>query len=514
MQALSLKAVGSLIVSLCPPILRQLKLVFQQAKIDRLHACVHFIREHLAAHVPHHLYDAVAIEVLSALKTLIERKKKMYDPLATITSFLTEMNVVVGLTEVVLSAHLKRLDFTAWPKIMRYVMCRSLEKLTGLEVLNLGACAGGWSTESGMEKVLVAGVAGMKNLRSLCLCFDCTDSIVAVLGDSCPGLQSLDVTSSRSVTDRSVAALLKCRKMRVLQLHRTSVSAEGYAELLTGLPNLHDLGRCDEFGKVVLCLSQTGCTLPLKRLQVREMSTTALSLLVHICPSLSQLSVFHNDNDNDTVCDLRLLSLLSELKELKLLSCRFYGDRLQSVVEARGGRLTSLHLEHVEDMDLNGLVLVSQCCPALKSLVLYNCDFADGSLPAYERRGVSVSKPFQRLERLFWVVDCAVAHLEFVLAHAVNLKYVHLGSSTGIVHESVVRVLAANRLRSLEEVRILFSSDMSMETVQMLLASCSNLRRLSELESWQGISLDELGQFRKFLSANNYDLDVRPMLSY
>lgn len=71
-----------------------------------------------------------------------------------------------------------------------------------------------------------------------------------------------------------------------------------------------------------------------------------------------------------------------------------------------------------------------------------------------------------------------------------------------------------NPMRELEELRILYSTDMSTNTVELLLANCTNLRVISELENWQGISIDELEIFRKFIHSNNYDLDIRPILSY
>jgi hypothetical protein len=43
---------------------------------------------------------------------------------------------------------------------------------------------------------------------------------------------------------------------------------------------------------------------------------------------------------------------------------------------------------------------------------------------------------------------------------------------------------------------------------------CDNLRVLSELESWQGITEEELTEFRKELKQKNLDLDIRPTLSY
>lgn len=508
LESLSLQAVGTLVVTLAPPILECLNPVFPHEEAARLQATLTRVRNHLVSHVPYYLYDSMAVEVLGSVKLLIERKKKTYDPLATISSFLTEMNVVVSLTEVVLNQHLKYLDFTAWPKIMRYVMYKNLDKLVGLEVLNLGACAGGWRTDN-FDKYLIEGISRMKYLRSLCLCFDCADCIVAVIGD-CRDLQILDVTSSRSVTDRSIPSLLKCRKLCHLQLHRTSISVLGYAQLMIGLPNLQDLGRCDEFGEVVMYLAEKHPEVgpfPLMKLQARDLNSGKLRAMVQMFPKLSQLSFLNNES----VTDMRLLCHLDHLKDLKLLSCDFYTDFLNQIIEVRGFNLVSLHLEHVEKINMDALVHISQHCPLLKNLVLYNCDFIDQTLSLNKRLKVP---PFQCLERVFWVVDCAIAHLEFVLSHATNIKYIHLGSSTGITHGSIVRILAVNPMKNLEEMRILYSSDMNMETVELLLASCAKLRILSELESWQGISLEELMDFKKCIYANNFDLDIRPTLSY
>lgn len=89
-----------------------------------------------------------------------------------------------------------------------------------------------------------------------------------------------------------------------------------------------------------------------------------------------------------------------------------------------------------------------------------------------------------------------------------------MGTSTGITHSTIVNVLNVNPMKHLEELRILYSQDMNMRTVELLLASCTNLKVLSELESWQGINADELSIFKKYIKTNNFDLDIRPTLSY
>ncbi|KAG5884760.1 hypothetical protein JTB14_029241 [Gonioctena quinquepunctata] len=450
----------------------------------------------------------MAVEVLKAVKMLIETTKKTYLPQSSISAFLTEMHIVVSLTEIVLNPQLKSIDFSQWPKIMRYVLYKNLQNMTSLENLNLGSCSGGWRT-SEFDRCLLESISKMKNLKSLCLCFDSTDVIVQTIGDHCPYMQCLDLTSSRSVTDRSIPYLLKCRNLRELQLHRTSVTTEGLAQLIIGLPKLQDIGRCDEFGSVIKCLhqkySRTG-PFGLKKIHTRDISTENLRLFVDMFPKIEYVSLFHDEQ----ISDLTVLISLDNLKDLKLLSCAFYGDYLKQLLEVRGGNITSLHLEHVEEIDFDVIVDISQCCPKLKSLVFYNCDFRNSSVPL-DRLKV---QPFLNLERIFWVVDSAINHLEFVLSHAINIRYIHLGSSTGITHSSVVNTLSVNPMRRLEEFRVLYSSDMSMRTVELLLASCVNLKVLSELESWQGIQMEELKTFKEYISSHNFDLDIRPTLSF
>jgi hypothetical protein len=78
----------------------------------------------------------------------------------------------------------------------------------------------------------------------------------------------------------------------------------------------------------------------------------------------------------------------------------------------------------------------------------------------------------------------------------------------------MAKVLSQNPMKYLEELKILYSDNLSMQTVHLLMTRCENLRVLSELESWQGISEEELTHFRRELKQNNIDLDIRPTLSY
>ncbi|XP_044752475.1 uncharacterized protein LOC123312224 isoform X1 [Coccinella septempunctata] len=510
LQTLALRSVGNMVTFLAPKMVAEFKLINDSQQIPQLlQIKLDFLNDHLVSHVPFYLIDKMAVEVLKAVKSLIDETKKSYYARTNMSKFLIEMNVVVNLTEVVLNSRLREIDFSKWPKIMRYVLYKNLYKMTGLEVLNLGSCLEGWKSYE-HDRNILHGISNMGNLRFLCLCFDCTDQIIQVLSDNCPHLQCLDVTSSRSVTDRSIHCLLKCKKLKELQLHHTSITNEGLAHLLNGLPNIQEIGKCDEFGDVVKHLyHELNATGPfaLKKIQTRDLSNENLKLFVDMFPNIECISLFYLSNQ---VADFTIFSSLEHLKELKLLSCAFYGDYLKQLLEVKGTNIEILHLEHVEEIDYDVLVHISQFCPFLKSLVIYNCDFlSDNILPIIN----SNTSPFQYLERLFWMVDGALSHLEYILSNAFNIKNIHLGSSTGINHSSMVKILNKNPMTNLEELRILFSNDMSMETVDLLLSKCTNLKVLSELESWQGISVEELKSFRSHIIKKNFDLDIRPTLS-
>lgn len=509
LEALGLQAGGEFVSSIGRMIISSKTDAIALNRAGAMENMFSYLTEFLYTHVPWNLFDQMATHVLTSISNLIKETKNNYNQDQPMSVFLNKMKVVVSLTEVAINPHLRCIDISVWPKIMRHVLYQRLYRMTGLEELNLGSGSGGWKT-SDIEKSIIQGVSAMQNLTSLCLCFDCTDHIISIVGQTCCKLQNLDVTSSRSVTDRSVGPLLNCPQLRQLLLYRTSVSIEGYTELLLGLRQLKDLGRCDELGIILENLKERNSVsepLGLEVFQSRDVTTTHLNLLVEMCPNVRHVSIFHDER----VSDLTVLIYLNNLSELKLLACDFYTDQVKQMLEVRGEKLTWLHLEHVEEIDLNALVYISQFCPHLKKLVLYNCDFLEHTSLSLKKLKVV---PFQYLEQIICVVDCALVHLEFLLSHCINIKCIQLGSSTGIGDETMAKVLAVNPMRKLEELKILFSDNLSMQTVQFLMTRCDNLRVLTELESWQGITAEELETFRKYLILNNIDLDIRSKFSY
>lgn len=458
-------------------------------------------RQQLGSSVPWHLYDRMALEILKAIRNLINEARSTHSDRSV--GFITEISVAISLTHLIAHSNLRAIEFSCWPKIMRHALYDALLDMTGLEVLDLGSGSAGWRT-SNIEKIIVNAVRRMTRLVSFTLCFDCTDNIINAVCENCSHLRKLDATASRSVTDRSITSLANCHQLREVKLSSTSVSVPGFASLLLSHPRLESIGRYDELG---LALEYANEPLRLKSFECRNMNTRNLYLLVELCPYIQSLSLLRDDR----ISDLSILASLGDLRDLKLLSCDFYANGLHTLLEISGPNLTSLHLEHVGVIDLDALIHISRCCPNLRSLAFCNCEFSIHS--SFRHENQQHRRPFEFLEQLKCVADCADAHLEYILMHCVNVRSVHLGSSTGIGDSTMRRVFSVNKLAKLEELQILYSDDLSMSTVRLLMKNCSNLRRLSELESWEGISAAQLDAFRQELKSQNFDLDTSPTLS-
>lgn len=223
-----------------------------------------------------------------------------------------------------------------------------------------------------------------------------------------------------------------------------------------------------------------------------------------MCPRLTHVSLYVDEDAGNL---LEPLTSLTELTEVKLLACNFYTDKVDELLQHKGKQLTLLHLEHIDELDMNALCCIAENCPNLNRLVFFSCDFV-------ENFGQSLSDkkfpllPFQHLQSLVCVSESAPNIIEFLLVHAKNLKSVQFGSTAWFNDDTVAKVLAKGALRHVEEIRILRSYELTMRAVNSLLDQCPNLHILAEMDGWEGINQHELLQLRKKIKEENLDLDT------
>lgn len=472
---------------------------------------VHFIRNLFAHNVPCYLYDRLGTQIFSALPDVIDRVNKGLRTTAVMSEFLCQVNVAVSLAEVLMSPFLRNLNFESMPKMLRHLFYTKLKDFSGLYYLNLSSLSGGWKTCE-MEPTVLKGICSMRHLKCLVLNYDCTDNILELLQTACPYLETLDISSSKSITNNSVKYLIELENIRQLQLYRTGVTIEGYTRLLINLKYIEDVGRFDEIGRALELVDQTIHTydemdrrkLSLKVFVSRYVTMKHLQLLALWCPEITTVSLFHNPLIND----LMFLIPINKLMTLKLLSCDFFGDQVRDVLQVKGCNLTHLHFEHVDQIDMNALIYISQYCPDLKSLTIYNCDMVE-STSLYTRK--YAVPPFLNLEKLVICATCTYGHLEFLLSYCFKIKFIHIGTMAPTNDKLFERIFGKNPFEYLEELRIAYSHGLSLVTACKLLEACPNLSVLSELENWDLINSDDFIYFKELLKSKNLDLNIKPL---
>ncbi|CAG9784467.1 unnamed protein product [Diatraea saccharalis] len=466
------------------------------------------LRCYMEYNVPWMLHDLLLAETIRALAELLENIKKSFG-FRAMDRIVSRMNVVVKMTEVMLTKYVTFVSVGEVPKILRTVFFSKLNLLTGLVYLNLGSLSGGWKTAD-LEESIIQSLKELHFLKYLVLNYDCTDNILKCIVQNCKSIEKLDISDSISITNASVDIIVQLKLLKSIQLYRTFVSLEGFSKLLLDCKFLEDIGRCDNIGKVleyITIIEPERSQFNLKVYVSRYAVANHLQLAVQMCPFIRNMTVFHNTLQSD----LMALIGLQDLRELKLLSCDFYADSVKQVLQVKGCNISSLHLEHVDQIDLNALMYISQMCPLLESFTIYNCTLIQHTSLFTKKLEIL---PFRNLKRLTCVATCTNEHLLFLLENCLNVEFIHIGTAVQFTDEFILKILNKNPLIYLKELRIMQSDFLTMISVERIIQSCISLKVLVELESWSLLTETDREHLRNYIKINNFNVDTSPLRRY
>lgn len=122
--------------------------------------------------------------VLKGMEDAVMFKKRSWSPTTNMATFTREMYAVVKFADILVLPTRTSLDLERIPKIIRSKLYRHLSSFKGLRHLRLGSGSGGWVTEAYSESFLL-GIPHMTHLVSFSLKYDCTESVLQVLSDTC-----------------------------------------------------------------------------------------------------------------------------------------------------------------------------------------------------------------------------------------------------------------------------------------------------------------------------------------
>ena len=279
---------------------------------------------------------------------------------------------------------------------------------------------------------------------------------------------------------------------------------KGYINLLLHLPELLDIGRYDELGKCLEFIDEyhpTYGNFKLEHFSSNNANTNQIQILCEKFPNLKSISLFHNV----LFLDLMAVVGINMLENLKLRSCDFFSDRIRDLLQVKGCNITTLTLEHVDQIDMNALIDISQFCPELETLFICNCNLIQSTSISFRYFQLP---PFMNLKYLTLIGTCTIQHVEHILSNSHKLIFIHLGSQIPTTDQLFEKIFLKNEMYHLEELRILHSDELTIKAAYTIINNCANLRRMNELESWTNINPLQLEELKHYVKERNIDIDL------
>jgi Leucine-rich repeat (LRR) protein len=342
----------------------------------------------------------------------------------------------------------------------------------------------------GYLPLLVERIQILKNLQEFGFHVGCTTEILKELSKYCPRLQKLSVQHSKSVDDFCIEHLLTFTQLVSLDISDTSVSTNGYRELLLGLTQVQNITWFDPIEPVLI--RRIEC-LP----SVRIFAGTLLggTLLVRKCPNITKLTLISLTSDISGLAELRNVTSLS------ISHCCYARTGGDFVIKGLGTTLTKLKLLDIVNINIDDLI---GHCTVLKTLDIHSCHITN-------RRKLDHKFPhFRNLKELSLINNFGPFKFSCVLHLYVNLRKFHVVGMGQITDTIIREIVTAGGFRSLIECVVDNCGDMSMDTVWLLMQNCPSLCEIGNIKSWSGVTQYEVQSLLNFLRNNNLSLTVYP----
>jgi hypothetical protein len=319
--------------------------------------------------------------------------------------------------------------------------------------------------------------------------FGCTSEIIIELSKHCPFMKKISVECSTSVDDSCVENFLKLRSLMSLNIAGTLISTNGYATLLSGLPQLEDINCFYPFDHVIR-------DLPASLPSVRKFTGLISDgkSLVYKCPNITELILISAPND---LSDLGELTMVVDLAIIHTIAVSYW---LGPLFKRLGPTLTSLKLFKVVSINMGDVIYY---CSSLKHLSITQCKLK------CELEMFSLEfEHFKNVKNLLLVHDKGTFHYINNLHLYVHLNILYVAGMKEMTDAWIARIVMIGGLRNLNEFVAEHCGDLSLKTAILLLDNCPRLALIGHLSRWPRISRENVENFLDFVKTNNLSLVV------
>jgi len=396
------------------------------------------------------------------------------------------------------------------------------------------------------KKFLQLAIPHLPRLRSLTLCShnsrnslpQCDNEHLKLLGLHCQELDYLDVSFNKAVTGEGVRALVGCQNLAKLLIFDCAVFEKEVAKVLPLLPKLTYLGY-KETGKAVKSVHRaveegSAEFAPLLLTHVDNMGSKARRLIAStlrckkpvclaislLCPMVTNIKVRVADDDCHQLAGLERLEAVELVYHVGSLGSP--GPGTAALLAARGHNLTSIAIK-CNSLTMSMLVTVAETCPGLAQLWA-RCNHL--LAPWEEEEGVArAHQHLANLHTLYLRVgetELSVSTLPSYVLHYLlrntgpRLRELILAVRSHVITDHYLCSLLADcSLTGLEKVLVVVPGLNSIPgilhlhtlTLQTLLHTCPNLRKVGNLLSWS-IQPEEVEEAVATARDMNWDIEI------
>jgi hypothetical protein len=302
-------------------------------------------------------------------------------------------------------------------------------------------------------------------------------------------MKKISIEYSKRVDDSCVEHLLRLRHLISLNIAETSISTNGYATLLSGLPQLEDITCFYPFDLVIRHLR---LSIPSVRKFIGTIS--AGRSLVQMCPNIRELVLLYLTSDPS---DLREFTMVAHLTIQQANSAVY---RISPLITRLGPTLTCLKLFHVVNICVKDVI---NYCTSLKLLSINLCKLK-GDLERFSHE----LQHFQNVKELRLVRNAGTFDFSNILHMYVNLNQLHVEGMEQMTETMIIRIISVGGFRNLDEFVAEQCGDLSLDVLALLMESCPSLIFIGHLSSWPGISKEQLDNYLEFVKVNNLSVIV------
>ena len=451
-------------------------------------------------------------------------------------------------------SQMKMLDFSKYQVIADKMITKTIyltmeTTCPNIECLKLGRS---FIFQQDLIKDLNCRLGAFKNLISLHIYYVATADTLYEIGDLCPRLKELILKGSSEVGDESVEYISGCKNLVLLDIQGTKISGKGCFDIIKSCPKLewleHCPSNCDADFKIFKSREEIFNLIKQGYRGSRDNANTACQENTNENVQL-QFNVKNFWLSNPTQEELEVSFMLPKLEKLRLdfifqdmnfwleatpisrfehintLDLNFYDNHDESlfirIINACGGKLTKLVFNVFAEYQsiVNCHNVIAQKCPNLTSLTFvgdYRNDqgqtVSDQEIDSLLMSSTNDFKPHSNLEELTLGGYCTDGRLSWILGAATKIRKIILDGYLHKLSSSAwLAVLSENHMENLETVWFNTSTDMSMDAVEQLIATCPKLSRVGRLinlkEHIGGARRGDYLQLLQRARDENWDID-------